>query len=76
MAASMKADKDKLNDIREKVWKELVVNLKFKEVKVPDDQEGGNPEHNSSILVSENLETAKNGTLLKSKANNPYAYDS
>ena len=56
----MKKDKDDLNKLHEKIWKELTGKLKFKEVKVPDDEDG-KPEHNSSILVSANLDTAKNG---------------
>ena len=65
MADSMKKDKHDLNKLHENVWKELIEKLKFKEVKVPDDQEDGKPEHNSSILVSANLDTARNGKLYK-----------
>ena len=54
----MADDKDKLNKLRQKVWDKLVGELKFKEIQVPDD---GNPQPNTSILVSANLETARNG---------------
>ena len=57
----MADDKDKLERLRLTVWDELVGKLKFKEIQVPDDVQDGNPAHNTSILVSANLETAKNG---------------
>ena len=70
----MADDKHKLNDLHQRVWNELVSGLKFKEVKVPDDQQDGNPDHNSSILVSSNLETAKNGTTQLSLPTKIYTY--